>query len=151
MARLAIQNMKVGEKHVSPARMVTKTDIEIFCSVTGMIHPLFLSDQFVASDEESQKIGIKGSVVPGQLSYAIMLGNLLRDGTLDDVIVQLGANDIRWTAPAYPYDMLRTEIEITGNRVTKEGRAIVDYNWQVKNQNDVVVVEGKNTCMFKEK
>jgi len=74
---------------------------------------------------------------------------LLRDGTLDDVIVQLGANDIRWTAAAYPYDMLRTEIEITGNRVTKEGRVIVDYDWQVKNQNDVVVVEGKNTCMFK--
>ena len=151
MARLAIQNMKVGDKHVSAARMVTKTDIEIFCSVTGMIHPLFLSDQYVASDEESQKIGIKGSVVPGQLSYAIMLGNLLRDGTLDDVIVQLGANNIRWTAAAYPYDMLRTEIEITGNRVTKEGKAIVDYNWQVKNQNDVVVVEGKNTCMFKGK
>ncbi len=151
MARLPIQNMKVGEKHVTPARMVTKTDIEAFCSVTGMIHPLFLSDQYVKSDEESQKIGLKGSVVPGQLLYAIMLGNLLRDGTIDDVIVQLGANNIRWTAPAYPYDMLRTEIEITGNRVSKEGRAIVDYNWQVKNQNDVVVVEGKNTCMFKKK
>jgi len=151
MARLPIQNMKVGEKHVTPSRMVTKTDIETFCSVTGMIHPVFLSDQYVKSDEESQKIGLKGSVVPGQLSYAIMLGNLLRDETLDDVIVQLGANNIRWTAPIYPYDMLRTEIEITGNRVTKEGRAIVDYNWQVKNQNDVVVVEGNNTCMFKKK
>lgn len=152
MPRLPIQNMKVGDKHITPAKMVTKTDIETFCSVTGMLHPLFLSDQYVNSDEESQKIGLKGSVVPGQLAYAIMLGNLLRDETLDDVIVQLGANNIRWPAPAYPYDMLRTEIEITGNRVTKEGKkVIVDYKWQVKNQNDVVVVEGNNTCLFKKK
>jgi acyl dehydratase len=59
---------------------------------------------------------------------------------------------VKWPAPAYPYDMLRIEIEITGNRTTKTGDAvIVDYRWEVKNQNDAVVIEGNNTCMFKKK
>jgi len=144
--------MKVGDKYVTPARMVTKTDVETFCSITGMLHSLFLSDDYVKSDEASQKLGLRGSVVPGQLSYAIMLGNLARDQIIDDVIVQLGANNVRWPAPAYPYDMLRTEIEITGSRITKAGDSvIVDYRWQVKNQNDAVVIAGDNTCMFKKK
>lgn len=152
MGQLRIQNMKVGDKYVTPARMVTKTDVETFCSITGMLHSLFLSDDYVKSDEASQKLGLRGSVVPGQLSYAIMLGNLARDQIIDDVIVQLGANNVRWPAAAYPYDMLRTEIEITGSRTTKAGDSvIVDYRWQVKNQNDAVVIEGDNTCMFKKK
>ena len=152
MGQLRIQNMKVGDKYVTPARMVTRTDVETFCSITGMMHSLFLSDDYVKSDEASQKLGLRGSVVPGQLSYAIMLGNLACDQIIDDVIVQLGANNVRWPAPAYPYDMLRTEIEITGSRITKAGNSvIVDYRWQVKNQNDAVVIEGDNTCMFKKK
>ena len=152
MGTLRIQHMKAGDKYVSSARMVSRTEVETFCAVTGMRGPLFLSDEYVKSNEESQKIGLKGSVVPGQLSYAIMLGNLLRDEILDDVIVQVGSNNVKWPAAAYPYDMLRTEIEITGNRTTKMGdAAIVEYKWEVKNQNDVVVIEGNNTCMFKKK
>jgi len=144
--------MKVGDRYVSTERMVTKTEVEIFCSVTDMRHPLFLSDDYIKSDEASQKIGLKGSVVPGQLSYSIMLGNLMRDGLLDDVVVQLGANDVRWPAPAYPYDRFGTEIEITGNKTTKSGdRIIVDYRWQLKNQRQDIVIEGNNTCMFKKK
>jgi hypothetical protein len=47
---------------------------------------------------------------------------------------------------------LRTEIEITGNRVSKSGtQVIIDYNWAVKNQHDIVVEQGVNTCMFKNK
>lgn len=153
MGELRIQNMKVGEKYVSSTRkMVTKTDVETFCTISGMLEPLFLSDDFVKSDERWKKMGLKGAVVPGQLTYAIMLGNLASDGLLKDVIVQLGGNNIRWPAACYQYDILRTEGEITGSRTTKAGDSvIVDYHWQLKNQNDVVVIEGDNTCMFRKK
>jgi acyl dehydratase len=80
----------------------------------------------------------------------IFLGNLITDGLLDDVIFQLGTNNVKYLAPVYPYDMLRTEIEITGNRVSKSGtQVIVDYTWAVKNQSDITVEQGENTCMFK--
>jgi len=44
MGDLRIQNMKVGDKFVSPSRVVMATDIETFCNISGMLHPLFLSD-----------------------------------------------------------------------------------------------------------
>ena len=149
MPELRIQDMKVGEKFVTTPRIITKTDIETFCSVTGMLRPSFLSDAYVKSNKARQAGGLKGSIAPGQLQMSIMLGNLIRSGLIEDAVFQLGTNNVKYTAPVYPYDMLRTEIEITGKRITKSGdRAIIDYKWKVKNQDDVTVIQGDNTCMF---
>lgn len=42
MMKLRIQKMEVGERVATPPRMVTRTDIEHFCSLTGMMSPEFL-------------------------------------------------------------------------------------------------------------
>ena len=150
MGNLRIQHMKVGDKYVTSSRIVTRTEIENFCAATGMKLPVFASDEWVKASPEHQALGVKGSVAPGQFAMAIFLGNLITDGLLDDVIVQLGTDKVKYLAPVYPYDTLRTEIEITGNRVSKSGtQVIVDYKWAVKNQNGVIVEQGENTCMFK--
>ena len=150
MGNLRIQHMKVSDKYVTSSRIVTRTEIENFCAATGMKLPVFASDVWVKASPEHQALGVKGSVAPGQFAMAIFLGNLITDGLLDDVIVQLGTDKVKYLAPVYPYDTLRTEIEITGNRVSKSGtQVIVDYKWAVKNQNDVIVEQGENTCMFK--
>ena len=150
MGNLRIQHMKVSDKYVTSSRIVTRTEIENFCAATGMKLPVFASDEWVKASPEHQALGVKGSVAPGQFAMAVFLGNLITDGLLDDVIVQLGTDKVKYLAPVYPYDTLRTEIEITGNRVSKSGtQVIVDYKWAVKNQNDVIVEQGENTCMFK--
>jgi len=150
MENIRIQHMKTGDKYVSSARIVTRTEIETFCAVTGMKLPVFASDEWVKASPEHQALGIKGCVAPGQFAQAIFLGNLITDGLLDDVIVQLKTDNVRYLAPVYAYDMLRTEIEITGNKVSSSGtQVIIDYKWAVKNQHDVVVEQGDNICMFK--
>ena len=150
MEDLRIQHMKVGDRFVTPSRMVTRTEIENFCAATGMKLPVFASDEWVKSSKEHQALGFKGSIAPGQFVMAIFLGNLIGTGLLDDVIVQLGTDKVKYLAPVYPYDMLRTEIEIIGSRVSKSGtQVIINYTWVVKNQNDVIVEQGENTCMFK--
>ncbi len=152
MRDLRIQHMKVGDNYISSARIVTRTEIENFCSATGMKLPVFASNEWVKASPEHQALGIKSCVAPGQFAQAIFLGNLITDGLLDDVIVQLKTDNVKYLAPVYAYDMLRTEIEITGNRVSKSGtQVIIDYNWAVKNQHDIVVEQGVNTCMFKNK
>ena len=111
-----------------------------------MMDPVFLSDEYVKSDEERNKVvKLEGALVPGQLSYSVFMGNLVNSHILEDVIVQLATTNLRWPAPAYQYDMLRTEIEITGNKKTKAGSIIVDFDWWLKNQHDVIVCEGHNT------
>lgn len=149
MADIRIQNMKVGEKFSTMPRVVTATDLETFCTLSGMMHPLFMSDSQVRSDQYARAIGFTGRVAPGQLLLSIMMGSLVSSGILNDVVAQLGINNVKFTAPCYPYDMLHTEIEITGNRETKGDRIIVDYKWQSVKQDGKPVVTGENTCMFK--
>lgn len=150
MGKLRIQHLKVGDKYLTSSRIITRTEIENFCSSTGMKLPVFASDEWVKGSLEHQTLGIKGSVAPGQFVMAIFLGNLTTDGLLDDVILQLGTDKVKYLAPVYPYDRLSTEIEVTGNRVTKSGtQMIVDYKWALKNQNDILVMQGENCCMFK--
>jgi acyl dehydratase len=146
MTEQRIQRMEIGDKFATPPKMVTKTDVETFCSLSGMSFPLFLSDEYVKADKERQElVKLEGALVPGQLSFAIFMGNMVNSHLLDDVVVQLGTTNLRWPAPAYHYDMLRTEIEIVGKRTTKAGTIIMDFDWWLKNQNDVVVCEGHNT------
>lgn len=146
MTELRIQRIEVGGKFVTSPRIVTKSDVEQFCNISGMKMNLFVDDNYVKSDEERQKvIKLDGALIPGQLSYSVFMGNLVESGLLNDVVVQLGTTNLRWPAPAYHYDALRTEIEVTNKRETKAGTIIVDFDWQLKNQNDVVVCEGHNT------
>ena len=147
-----IQNMKVGDKFATQPRMITATDIETFCSISGMMAPGFLSDAYIKRDKYYQETGLKSRVVPGWLQASFSSGNLILSALLSDGIFQLGANNVNSIAPAYPYDELKTEIEIMSRKVTKDGeRVVIVYKWQVKNQNDVVTAKGENTCMFKNK
>lgn len=123
-----IQRMEVGEKFVSRPRIVTKTEIETLCMATGMIDPL------------------KGPV-PGQFLIDRAFGDL---NTQQSDIVQLLQGEVKFNALVYQYDVLRTEMEIKSKRKTSSGdRVIVNYKWVLKNQDDVVCVEGENTCMYR--
>jgi len=146
MSDLRIQQMEIGDKFVTPPIMVTKTDIDNFCAISNMRFPLFLSDQYAVNDEEiNQLVKLKGAIVPGQLSFAIFMGNLVNSRLLDDVVFQLGTDGLKWPAPAYPFDELRTEIEIKNKKPTKAGTVIVEFDWWLKNQDNVVVCQGHNT------
>ena len=149
MTEQRIQRLNIGDKIVTPPRVITKSDIETFCAITGMVSPLFSSDAYVKSSKVHQEIGLKGAMAPGQLVMGIMMGNVVLTGAISDVIVQLATNNVKYTAPVYAYDLLRTEAEIMGKRVTKAGdRVIIDWKWEVKNQDNVTVIQGDNTCMF---
>jgi len=146
MTDLRIQQMEIGDKFATPSRIVTKTDIDSFCAISNMRFPLFLSDQHALDDEEiNQLVKLKGAIVPGQLSFAIFMGNLVNSHILDDVVFQLGTDGLKWPAPAYPFDELRTEIEVKNKKPTKVGTIIIEFDWWLKNQDDVVVCQGHNT------
>ena len=150
MAEVRIQRMKAGERFTTRPRVVTSSDIEVFCTLSGMVHPLFMSDSYISGDKYARALGFAGRLAPGQLLLSLMMGLLVNSGILDDVVVQLGINNVKFTAPCYAYDTVQTEIEIAGNRETKSGdRVIVDYKWQLVKEDHRPVVTGENTCMLK--
>jgi len=139
---------EVGYKFATGSRFVTASDLDIFCSVTGMREDIFLDDE--AARTVGAEIGQipKGRIVPGAFQLAIVFA-LLRETGLIEKGVFLGTNNMKFNAMVYPYDRLRVEGELLNRRVTsKEDRVIVTYSWFLKNQADVAVAQGENTCIF---
>lgn len=57
-----------------------------------------------------------------------------------------GVQDLRWLKPVRPGDTIRTEVEVQGKRPSSRGdRGYVDLLYQVKNQQDEIVIEMRST------
>jgi 3-hydroxybutyryl-CoA dehydratase len=138
MAEKRLADRDVGDKYIgSETRLVTATELDTFCSITGMRGDAFLND------EAARSLGMKGRVLPGAMSLAIvftLLGEPLQGA------IFTGLNNMRLMAPVYPYDKLRVEAEVLGKKETSKGdRVFVTYTWNLINQDGVTVAQGENT------
>jgi acyl dehydratase len=138
MAEKRLADRDIGEKYVSDeTRLITATELDLFCSVTGMRGSAFLSD------EAARSLGMKSRLLPGAMSLAILFSLL---GKFLGSAVFTGLNNLRLMAPVYPYDTLSAETEVIGKKETSKGdRVFVTYAWTLKNQDGVTVAQGENT------
>ena len=137
-----IATLEVGDKFITKSWMVRGLALETFLDLVGITHPLFLSDEY------AQKFGFKSRVSTGLLTFCQLMGTLSQCGFLRDG-VYLGTDKEKHVLPVYIGDMLRGEVEILSKRLTtKRDYLIINYKWQVRNQDEQIVSEGENTCMF---
>jgi len=134
----------IGEKFVgSHTRLITPTELDMFCSITGMRGDAFLSDEVARSR------GMKGRVLPGAMSLAILFSLLEEEflrGPQGQGAIFTGLNNLKLLAPVYPRDRLRAEAEVLAKKETSKGdRVFVTYLWTLKNQEGVTVAQGENT------
>ena len=75
-----MQDLEVGEKFSTGRKIVSQTDVEIHCTLSGDDHPLFLIDEFAT------KVGLnfKGRIVPGILTFAYAVGLMIQTGRFHD-------------------------------------------------------------------
>ncbi len=133
---------EVGYKCTTGSRFITAAELDIFCDISGMRDDVFLSDEIAKSS------GFKGRIVPAALLLGVAFG-LLDETGLGVGGIFLGTNNLKINAPVSPYDRLRVEAELLNRKVTSKGdRVIVTYSVLIKNQDDVVVAQTENTCMF---
>lgn len=137
MAEKLVAERNVGDKFKSGSRIITGTELDMFCTVAGLRLDAFLND------EAGRALGFKGRVVPGAFAFALVFGLL---GELLNGHVHVGTNNMKVLAPLYPYDRVRVEGEVLNKKETSKGdRAFVTWSWAVKNQDDVILVQGENT------
>ena len=138
MAEKRLADRVIGEKYVSDeTRLITPTELDMFCNITGMRGDAFLSD------EAARSLGMKSRLLPGAMSLAILFSLL---GKFLGGAVFTGLNNLRLLSPVYPYDKLGAEAEVIGKKETSKGdRVFVTYSWTLKNQDDVPVAQGENT------
>lgn len=138
MMEKQLVDRNIGDKYVSSkGRLITPTELDTFCDITGMRGDAFLSD------EVAKSYGLKSRVLPGAMSLAVLFS------LIEDVLqgaMFTGLNNLKLLAPVYPYDRLKAEVEVLGKKETSKGdRVFVTYSWTLKNQDEVTVAQGENT------
>jgi len=138
MEKEHLEYKEVGFKYTTNSRLVTPAELAAFYEIPGIKEDMFVSD------EAGKAIGFKGKIVPAAFTIGLAF-SLIGEKGLAEGGIFLETN-AKFTAVVYPNDRLRVEGELLSKRVTSKGdRVVVIYSWLVKNQDDVVVVQGENT------
>jgi acyl dehydratase len=135
--RMPVQKMEIGDKLTTKTRIITKTDLELFALLGGDIAPQFLSEKAAQANKW------KTQLVPGLCTLNIAYGLLIQAGFLADIIAYIGTTNMRFLAPVYPGEAIRMETEVTSKKKTRKGW-ICEYDWTIRNQDEVAVAEGHN-------
>ncbi len=137
MAEKLMADRNVGDEFRGSSRVITGTELDMFCTISGMRLDAFLND------EAARSLGFKARVVPGPFVFAVVFGLL---GELLNGHVHVGTDNMKVLAPLYLYDRVRVEGEVLRRKESSKGdRVFVTWLWAVKNQDEVVIAQGENT------
>lgn len=131
------EDVSIGYSFKTGTKPITGTEVDMVAQMSGMDLPGFLDD------EVARGWGFKARVVPGAYLIACMMGLMAKQGFLADA-VWTAADGVAWKSTVHPGDKVSAEAEVVGTHATKRG-GLVTYAWTIKNQNDTVVAQGKNT------
>jgi len=134
-----ILDFEVGDRFATKWRHLTRTDLEMNAIVNGDYHPMFFSEKV------AQGLGWKTNLFPGLVTLNIAIGLLIQSRITIDTIGFLGMDEIRFSAPVYPGDTIRFELELLDKKQNSKNQWIIKYRFQVKNDKNDVCISGYNT------
>jgi len=134
-----LDDLKLTESWRSPGRTITETDVVIFGTWSGDMHPLHTNEEYAKGTQYGGRI-FHG---PGALAIAFGLEMSLgwKNGS---AIAFLGLKDWRLTAPVRIGDTISVKEEVVEIRPssTKEDRGVVTTRVEIVNQFGEVCQEG---------
>ena len=145
-----LEDFRVGEGGITSGRTITETDIINFAGLTGDYNPLYVDDQY------AKESPFKGRIVPGLLAFTMGFGLWTRDSIALRAKSDESSNDAGhlndssvFHRPAKIGDTIHTVYKIEETRVsrTKPDLGIIRYGFQMLNQRDEVVQQGKTLMM----
>lgn len=137
------EEFSLNQKFTSRPRVITATDVELFCALTGATNPLFLDDQFAKS------LGHKSRIVPGLLTVALITGQNYQLGIFDHIIALAGIDKLKFKAPVYIGDSIKSEVEVIEKREIDSSRGLVRLRVSCFNQAGQVVAEWEQVMVVK--
>ena len=137
------EEFQLDDQFTSPRRTLTETDVVLFTSLTGLLNPLFIDEEF------AREKGLGTRLVPGPLTMGIIIGitDFLCYGTM---VAVLGIVKARFTAPVKIGDTIWNTTSIVNKResASRSDRGIVTFQHEVYNQKDELVCRFERTLMF---
>src|SRR5688572_16000215 len=131
-----LEDFRTGEQlvHAVP-RTVTEGDAALYVGLTGDRYPLHCSDEFARS------LGFERATINDLLVFHVVFGKTVNDVSLN-AVANLGYAGLRFLAPVYPGDTLRSVSKVLGKKENKSGDSgIVWVKTTGTNQRGEVVLE----------
>lgn len=128
-------------------RTVTETDNLLISTLTHNPQPLHLDAEFCKGTEFGQIL------VNSMFTFALMVGVSVGDTTLGTTIANLGMTDVRFPAPVFIGDTLRTETRVLERRESKSrpDAGIVVFEHRSLNQRGEEVAICKRSALMRKK
>jgi acyl dehydratase len=128
---------QIGEKFVGGSRIVTRTELDLFCTICNVRLDPFLID------DAAKAMGFKGSMIPGPFQFTLAFGLL---GDLITGLVHVGTEKLKVLSPVYVNERIHVEVEILDKKKSSDGsRRFLTWAWAIKNEDDVISIQGVNT------
>jgi oxepin-CoA hydrolase/3-oxo-5,6-dehydrosuberyl-CoA semialdehyde dehydrogenase len=132
--RKSLDELRIGDQVVSPAREVTLADIETFAHFTG--------DEFYAHMDEDAAAA--NPFFPGRVAHGYLLvswaAGLFVEPAPGPVLANSGLENLRFVTPVSPGDSIR--VELTAKQITpRETDDYGEVRWDavLRNQRDELV------------
>jgi 2-methylfumaryl-CoA hydratase len=111
-----LEDFRTGDKlvHAVP-RTITHGDCALYIGLTGDRYPLHCSDTY------AQSLGFDRATVNDLLVFHVVFGKTVNDVSLN-AVANLGYAGLRFLAPVYPGDTLRSVSEVIGKKENASGQ-----------------------------
>jgi 3-hydroxybutyryl-CoA dehydratase len=126
------ERLEVGQRFESPQRTVRDTDVIVFSALTGDWHPQHCDPEWAARSPFGERIA------HGMLVLSLAVGLVPLDP--DRVLALRRVSDVVFKRPVRLEDVIGVSGEITALRPIDEHSGLVDFTWQIRNQDGQLVV-----------
>ena len=136
---------KVGDRvEHAVTRTVTEADNLLISTLTHNPQPMHLDREFAAKSEFGQPI------VNSVFTFGLMIGVSVEDTTLGTLVANLGYDQLKFPAPVFIGDTLRSETECIAVRESKSrpNAGIVTWAHRSFNQRGELVCECTRTALL---
>lgn len=124
--------LSVGQRFRSGQRTVRDSDVDAFAALTGDTHPQHLDADWAAASPFGERIA------HGMLVLSLAVGLVPLDP--ERVLALRRVSDVVFKRPVRLGETVFVAGQLTGLRPIDERSGLVDFSWQIRNQDDALVV-----------
>lgn len=126
------------------ARTITESDNVLFCGMTMNVARLHLDADYMKDTEFGRPL------VNSLLTLGLMIGMSVHNTTMGTTIANLGMTDVRFPAPVFAGDTIRTTTTVVSARESRSrpDAGIVTFRHEAFNQSGAVVASCERAALM---
>jgi len=133
------EDVEVGARFTAGPRTIAEQDLLQFAQISGDHHPVHVDAAWAARSPFGQRIAHG----PMGIALAIGLFGQLQDFK-DTAIAMTDVSDWQFRAPIHIGDTLTLEVTVTGKRITRSGRGVIERGLRLLKADGSVAQEGRS-------